>query len=277
MYKTLQFVLTCSLVAFLIVSCGPSQSQYDALVKENRSLKSEISKLKTALDACKAEIEQYQTTPDILYSEAKKCIEKKDIEGLNVICGKFDKYHPTAPEAQKAKAELVKLIRERERIAAAEKAKRMQAVNKLKKEHDDINGTTWYSNPYFKHYNNSNHVSLYMGKGKTGKPWLRLKMSYYGDSWIFFDHAYLSYDGNTMEIPFNEYNDKKSDNDTECWEWIDVAVSDIILNYLRKMVNGKSVKMRLSGKYSKTRDIPKKEIDGLRDVMLAYDVLLHGE
>lgn len=277
MYKTLQFVLSLSLMAFLMASCGPSQSQYDALVKENESLKNEITALTSALDVCKAEIEQYKTTPDILFAEAQKCINKKDIDGLNAICGKFDKYHPSAPEATKARAALVKLIEEKERAAAAEKAKRMQAVNKLKKEYDDINGTTWYYNPYFTHYNNSNHVSLYMGKGKSGKPWLRLKMSYYGDGWIFFDHAYLSYDGNTLEIPFNEYDDKKTDNYTECWEWIDVAVSDKILNYLKELVNGKSAKMRLSGKYTKTRDIPQKEIDGLRDVMLAYDVLLHGE
>lgn len=277
MYKVLRTLLVTPLLVLLTASCGPSQSQYDALVKENESLKNEISNLTAALDVCKAEIEQYKTTPDILFAEAQKCIDKKDIEGLNVVCGKFDKYHPAAPEAKKAKTALVKLIEEKDRAAAAEKAKRMQAVNKLKKEYDDINGTTWYYNPYFTHYNDSNRISLYMGKRKTGNPWLRLKMSYYGDSWIFFDHAYLSYDGNTLEIPFNEYNDKKSDNYTECWEWIDVAVSDRILNYLREMVNGKSVKMRLSGKYTKTRDIPQKEIDGLKDVILAYDVLLNGE
>ena len=92
-----------------------------------------------------------------------------------------------------------------------------------------------------------------MGKREHGKPWLRLIMSYYGDNWIFFDSAYLSYDGNTWEISFNEYEDKKSDNDSSCWEWIDVGVDEYLLAYLKEMVNGKTLKMRLRGKYQKDK------------------------
>lgn len=277
MYKyQISFSLFVSLV-FLATSCGPSQSQYNALVKENESLKTEITNLSTALDAYKAEIEQYKTTPDILFAEAEKCIERKDIEGLNAVCGKFDKYHPSSSEAKKARAALVKLIDERDRAAAAEKAKRMQAVNKLKKKYDDVSGITWYYNPYFTHYNNSNHFSIYMGKRDSGKPWLNLMMSYYGDSWIFFEHAYLSYDGKTIEIPFDQYKDKETENDTSCWEWLNMGVSDNVLAFLKEMVNGQSVKMRLSGKYERTRNLTKAEIDGVKDVLLAYDVLLHGE
>lgn len=271
-----RLIIVSSLVGIL-VSCGPSQEQYDALLKENESLKSEVTSLNASLDVLKKEIELYKTTPDILYAEAQKCIDNKDIDGLNAVCGKFDKYHPASQEAQKAKAALVTLIQERDRIAAAEKAKRMQAVNKLKKKYDDVSGTTWYYNPYFTHYNDSNRASVYMGKKENGKPWLRLKMSYYGDGWIFFENAYLSYDGNTLEIPFDKYKDKESDNYTSCWEWIDVSVNDRILTFLKKMVDGKSVKMRLSGKYNETHTLSKKEVDGIRDVLLAYDVLLHGE
>lgn len=269
-------IIVSSLVGIL-VSCGPSQEQYDALLKENESLKSEVTSLNASLDVLKKEIELYKTTPDILYAEAQKCIDNKDIDGLNAVCGKFDKYHPASQEAQKAKAALVTLIQERDRIAAAEKAKRMQAVNKLKKKYDDVSGVTWYTNPYFTHYNNSNHTSIYMGKEETGNPWLILKMSYYGDDWIFFENAYLSYDGNTMEIPFDKYKDKETDNDTSCWEWIQVSVSNKMLSFLREMVKGKSVKMRLSGKYTKTKELSSSEIKAIDDVLLAYDVLLHGE
>jgi hypothetical protein len=56
--------------------------------------------------------------------------------------------------------------------------------------------------------------------------WLRLKMSYTGDDWIFFENAYLSYDGITREFPFNKYKDKESDNSGgDVWEWIDLSVS----------------------------------------------------
>ena len=39
------------------------------------------------------------------------------------------------------------------------------------------------------------------------------------------------------------------------------------------MVNGKSVKMRLSGKYTNTRKLTNTEIKAIKDVLLAYDVL----
>ena len=56
-------------------------------------------------------------------------------------------------------------------------------------------------------------------------------------------------------------------------EWIDVSVNDELLSFLKKMVNGKSVKMRLTGKYSKTRNLSSTEIKAIKDVLLAYDVL----
>ena len=269
--------LGASLMTTLAVSCGPSQSEYNAVVAENKALKNEVASLTTVLDACKAELEQYQTSPDILFSQAQSFIASKDVNGLRSICTKLEKYHPESPECKQVQDALQKLNDEIERAAAAEKAKRMKAVNKLKKEFDDVSGNTWYYNPYFTHYNNSNHVSVYMGKRASGKPWLRLKMSYYGSGWIFFDKAYLSYDGNTLEIPFDEYKDKKTDNYTECWEWIDVPVSDRILSFLKELVNGKSAKSRLSGKYTNTHNLTKVEIDGIKDVLLAYDVLLNGE
>ena len=39
----------------------------------------------------------------------------------------------------------------------------------------------------------------------------------------------------------------------------------------------KSLKMRLSGKYTETRNLSQKEIMGIKDVLLAYDVLRMGE
>lgn len=103
-------------------------------------------------------------------------------------------------------------------------------------------------------------------------------MSYKGDDWIFFESAYLSYDGNTRQVFFDRYDEKESDNSGgEVWEWIDVSVDDDLLSFLKEMVNGKQLKMRLSGKYTKTRNLSTKEINEIKDALLAYDVLLRGE
>lgn len=103
-------------------------------------------------------------------------------------------------------------------------------------------------------------------------------MSYEGDDWIFFENAYLSYDENTKTIIFDKYNEKDTDNGYggRVWEWIDVKVDDSLYSYLKEMVNGKSLKMRLSGKYTNTRVISSTEKKAMQDILLAYDVLKNG-
>ena len=98
-------------------------------------------------------------------------------------------------------------------------------------------------------------------------------MSYRGDDWIFFEHAYLSYDGNTKEIIFNKYDDKESDNDGGVWEWIDLTVNKDVESFLREFAKSKNAKMRLTGKYTKTRKLTYNERKGILDVLNGYDVL----
>ncbi len=149
-------------------------------------------------------------------------------------------------------------------------------LKKLKKEYDDVSGVTWYKNRYFTHYNNRNLTSIYMGS-KEKSTWLRLKMSYQGDDWIFFEQAYLSYDGNTKEISFNKYSDKESENSGgSVWEWIDVLVSPDVEKFLRVFAKSKNAKMRLSGKYSETRNLTWNEKQGIIDVLNGYDAIKRG-
>lgn len=167
------------------------------------------------------------------------------------------------------------MIAENEAKIKAEKEKRMRAVNRLRKEYDDVSGITWYYNPYFVHYDNTNRISLYIGQDNTDV-WLRLKISYEGSNWIFFKDAYLSYDGNTRQILFTD-KETEVGNGGRVWEWIDVPVEGSLLSYLKDFTEGKSIKIKLSGKYSKTRAVSNPERRALNDVLLAYDVLTKGE
>lgn len=99
-------------------------------------------------------------------------------------------------------------------------------------------------------------------------------MSYQGDDWIFFEHAYLSYDGNTKEIIFNKYDDKETDNGGGgVWEWIDLTVTKDVELFLREFAKSKNAKMRLTGKYTKTRNLTYNERKGILDVLSGYDAL----
>lgn len=275
------------LMLMCVFSCtNHSNEEYRSLEKEQARLEAENNQLRTEVAGLEEQLAGYQKSPTKLLANAKSLFSTNDVSGLLEILNDLQKYHPESVESKqvndmytKSKAEVERKELEAKRKLLAEKEaaqkKRMMAVNKLKKNHDDVSDITWYQNPYFTHHNNSNLTSIYIGKRETSL-WLRLMMSYYGDSWIFFENAFLSYDGNTIEVPFNKYNDKKTDNNSETWEWIDVQVNSELHDFLKEMVKGKDIKMRLSGKYTKTRKLGSSEVNGIKDVLLAYDVLKNG-
>ncbi len=258
-------------ISLLLISC------------DNKSNKLRISALENKVDSLNKEIEMYKNSPDKLYAKAKMFFISRDLQNLKDINIKLKTYTPETSICKSVDSlytELTKQINDsilkinkirQDSIAKIEKEK-LLSVSKLAKKYDDVNGITWYEPKTFTHYNNENLTSLYIGK-KSGSTWLILKMSYSGDDWIFFENAYLSYDGNTINIPFDEYSDKKTDNDGEVWEWIEISPNDEIIAFMRKMVNGKSIKMRLSGKYTRTRNLSAKEVTEIRDALMAYDIL----
>lgn len=268
------------LLFFAIFSSCLSNSKYDTIVSQLSDLKEENQKLKARIESQEKELIIFKTDPDKLLKDAESALNVNNESELLRIQKLFTDFHPqnkhkSTVDGYCAK---LKLQQEQERLAIekekkSEEDRRLSTVKRMKKKYDDIDGITWYENPYFTHYNNANLTSIYIGQNSYNV-WLRLKMSYYGDSWIFFDDVYLSYDGNTLNIPFDEYKEKKTENNSSTWEWIDVGVDHYMLSFIRQMVNGKDVKMRLSGKYTKTRNLSTKEIKAIKDILLAYDVLV---
>lgn len=285
--KTL--ILGTLILTSIISSCAKhSDEEYASLKRKVKTLEATNTQLSEKISLLESEIVQYQTSPEKVLANAKVLYSSNKLEELLEAKELLMKYHPESDATKevvtlytKAKAVHEAAVEaEKKRILAEKEAaekKRMQAVTKLKKHYDDISDITWYQNPYFTHYTNTNLTSIYIGKDASST-WLRIKMSYTGDDWIFFEKAFLSYDGNTKELYFDEYQDKKSDNGSgDVWEWIDIKISDDLLSFLRQMVNGKAPKMRLSGKYTNTRNLSTKEINGIKDVLLAYDVLTQGK
>lgn len=231
-----------------------------------------IAQLKNDNEMLRKELDGYKYAPDKVCANVESLYESGNLEALRDIESVLKKYHPECEELKDVQKKCDKIYADRKAKEAALEKQRMAAVNKLRKVYDDVSGVTWYYNPYFTHYNNTNRTSVYIGKSGYST-WLRLKMSYEGDNWIFFDYAFLSYDGNTLQIPFDEYKDKKSDNSVRVWEWIDVSVDSYLEQFLREMVKGKSVKMRLTGKYTYTRNLTSTEKKAIQEVLMAYDIL----
>ncbi len=225
----------------------------------------------TLCEKCRKEMVQ---GAEDLFKEGIKEYRKRNYSAAKV---KFQDAKGKYLKANTGKEEIKNITSLLKKITEKERQQKLKALKKLKKDYDDVTGITWYKNPYFIHYNNRNLTSIYIGHSKTST-WLRLKMSYRGDDWIFFEQAYLSYDGNTKEIIFNKYSDKETEVGYGgiVWEWIDISVSSDTERFLRKIVKSKNAKMRLSGKYTKTRNLTWRERQGIIDVLNGYDVLKQG-
>ncbi|MBW3519512.1 hypothetical protein [Flavobacterium sp. NKUCC04_CG] len=254
------------IVVFLFMSC--------TLKSEIESLNDKIKNLETELDNCLHGADKLYAKL-IEANEMKKYGHVQDLYNeLKTRHPEFNKLKETTEIYEKAflaeEEDLRKIAFEKEKVEAEKKI----ALDKLKKNYDDVSGWTWYETPYLIHYNNRHLTSLYLGQ-KENTILLRLKMSYNGIGWIFFEDAYLSYDGNTQYIYFDKYQNKKSEigSDGTVHEWIDVKVSDLTVDFLENLVKSKTPKMRLSGKYTKTRTLSKKEIDGIDLVLKAYAYL----
>ncbi len=252
---------------FMIVSCSGGNRQVE---------------MQARIDSLTKELDSEKNGEQRLYDQVKYRYNQKD---YIAVISEFENLKAKYPgsklfeELNGIYEESLKIV-ESERLSA-EKAsklsveKKAASLKQLKTKYDDIEGITWYRQKYFTHYSNTNRVSIYAGYSEGSSPWLRLTMSYAGDDWIFFKTAQLSFDGDTRTFPFNDYTEKKSDNSGgEVWEWIDISISQAEIDWLRKFANSKNAKMRLSGKYTKTRNLTPAERQGIIDVLNGYDYLL---
>lgn len=194
----------------------------------------------------------------------------EDTTTLIIIQKELKRSFPDAPQLDTVTTYINKL---REKFVVINK-QRAEAFSKLRKKNDKFEHTTWYKNSYFTHDANSNHLSLYIGQ-KENDIWLRLKISYYGDDWIFFDKAQLLIGNYTCTIPFDKYEDKDTDNSGgKVWEWIDVPVDETLITSIGALGTADKASIRLSGKYSDERDITSIEQKAFQQVLDGYMHLL---
>jgi hypothetical protein len=253
------------LVILLLAGCVSKTRETELLNK--------ITELEQELDDC-------QFGSDKILAKIKIEFENENFAEVKILFAEMEQRHPESEHYSESKSFYDKVInieeqirREAERKVEMEKQAKLKALKKLKKNYDDVSGITWYKQPYFIHYTNTNLTSIYLGDNGTSR-WLRLMMTYQGDDWIFFEKAYLSYDGNTKEIVFDKYENKETENSGGgVWEWIDVKVTKDLETFLREFSKSKNAKMRFTGKYTKTRNLIWNERQGIRDVLNGYDAL----
>lgn len=185
----------------------------------------------------------------------------------------------TLTEEDKAKVANAQILKDaKTKLAALKKADRearaKAALSKLKADYDKVEGTTWYEPSAMpKYIDTRSYVLPYIGRKDSGHSWLRLKMNYTGDNWIFWTDITFVIDGERHYKSFSYY-DITRDNDSDVWEYADISVSDSDIELLTKIANSKETIVRFEGD-NRQKDITISAADktAIKQVLDAYAIL----
>jgi outer membrane murein-binding lipoprotein Lpp len=265
-------LLTLILLTTIFYSCGIPQA--------------EVDKLNAEIETLKKEIDECENGADKLFGRANLYFDQKDFSKSKSELNNLIQKYPTSTEAEKGKALLTKIDSEIEKLAEqkkkeeiarkkAEEKRLANATKNMRKKYDDMNEITWYRDKSSPRYNNYNGFFGYFGKTNTGSPFLRLRIQYAADDWLFIERYVIKVDGITYEIAEEKYGEIETDNGSGgIWEWLDRSVTKKEMEIMRAVANGKDVKIRFIGKqYYKDKTINSTQKRALRNVIDAFEAM----
>lgn len=150
------------------------------------------------------------------------------------------------------------------------------AVAKLKKSTDEVEGITWYEPSCMPTYTNTRcYVLPYIGE-QNGNHWLRCKVDYAADDWVFFTQIIINIDGVKRDTINFDYSDVTRDTayGAKLCEVADFAPGSNQVELLEDISNSKKTIIRFQGSdhyYDFT--VLDKDKQGIKDVLAAYEYL----
>jgi hypothetical protein len=173
-------------------------------------------------------------------------------------------YFPTNDIYKSKRDQYVAALRERE------KNSKVAAIARLKKKHDKIEEVTWYHHPNEPAYLNSRStIYLYIGENAGGYKYLRMKIIYTSNDWLFVDKIEVWRDGKKDTMYQGRFD---RDNNTSIWEWVDVAPNRDQLRILDSIGNAKEVIIRFHGmQYLKDVTMRSSDKQAIREILLAFE------
>src|SRR4030095_2253644 len=161
-----------------------------------------------------------------------------------------------------------------QKLPALTETEREQArslVTGLNARTDDIEGTTWYSPDPADNYKTA--VYLYIGQKQTGQPWLRWKIRYYGDDWLFIRRYRVKIDdaGAVTVLPTRDI--KRENSGGSVWETFDELASNHA-DVLNRMLAGNTIHLRMEGSEGhEDIQLGAEQLQRMRDVLLVFRYL----
>ena len=156
-------------------------------------------------------------------------------------------------------------------------ADRKKALAKLNSTYDKFKEVTWYEPQCKPEYINRNAFYLYMGESNSettkGHTWLRWKIVYSDDEWVFFDEIIINVDGENYTKSFDYLDVERDNNGSGVWEYVDILLEDEDIPLLKAIANSQKTSIRFQGdQYRYDREITQNEKYGIMDVLNAYEL-----
>lgn len=151
------------------------------------------------------------------------------------------------------------------------KAQIAKALAKMSKSYDKLEKITWYRDSSSPRYTNYDGFYLYFGKKEGATPWLRLRIQYESDDWLFIKGFSVYVDDNVYQKQSANF---ERDHDSRIWEWYDENPSTSDLQMIRDIILSKKATIRFYGnQYHDDMTITSSQKTALKNVLIAYEAL----
>ena len=142
-------------------------------------------------------------------------------------------------------------------------------MSSFKVNKDEFNNTAYYRDKRTPYYSNINFIYPYIGN-ENDRYWLRLKFQYAADDWLFIEKIMIKTDTKDYTL----YGRFERDNNSDIWEWHDIAPDEGDIFMLRDIANSKKAMVRYQGsKYHADRTLTSKEKSIITKTLDIYDKL----
>ena len=148
------------------------------------------------------------------------------------------------------------------------------SMSQMRTQKDEVEGITWYNDKTTPQYDSTNNLHLYIGQKSPTNVWLRLRIRYTDDDWLFIRRYTLNVDGTNYTLE-PSYTDVERDNSGgKIWEWYDINPSENNLKMIDAIIASSKTILRCEGRqYHEDRIISAGEKKALQNVLYAYKYL----
>lgn len=154
---------------------------------------------------------------------------------------------------------------------------RVSLKSKFTEKKDDFSERTWIEPKSAPKYRSRNAIYCYFST-VDGVPdnSFRFVFQYYADDWLFIRNIIFNIDEEIIRICPKMETD--CGNGGMIWEWCDVSVnnsySDVDKEFINKIANAKSVKIKMNGRqYYQTKTMTSEQIQSIKDTYDYYIAL----